>query len=206
MIVKHPSLQWACLSVTGSVKISLLQPFLTRKKTKTNKLVLSLCHRIASCPSWSARNVVSNCPTYSGLSLQTLPLHLGKSATYLKICVMTFILLSLLSFSFLFMILWPSLFSDNPSILNVFTLYDYCPLQNLFAFIQKETFEGLSQEALSFCIQSLKTASALITQRKVMSSPKLDQHQFSLNDLITSSRESLWDLIKWSPKGKCFDL
>ena len=91
---------------------------------------------------------------------------------------------------------------DNPSILNVFTLYAYCSLQNLFAFIQKETFEGLSQEALSFCIQSLKTASALITQRKVMSSPKCDQHQFSPNDLITSSRESLWDLIKWSPKGK----
>ena len=80
---------------------------------------------------------------------------------------------------------------DNPSILNVFTLYAYHSLQNLFAFIQKETFEGLSQEALSFCIQSLKTASALITQRKVMSSPKRDQHQFSPNDLITSSRERL---------------
>lgn len=73
----------------------------------------------------------------------------------------------------------------------MFTLYAYRSLQNLFAFIQKETFEGLSQEALSFCIQSLKTASALITQRKVMSSPKRDQHQFSPNDLITSSRESL---------------
>ena len=34
--------------------------------------------------------------------------------------------------------------------------------------IQKETFEGLSQEALSLCIQSLKTASALIAQRKVI--------------------------------------
>lgn len=37
----------------------------------------------------------------------------------------------------------------------------------LFCLYQKETFEGLSQEALSLCIQSLKTASALITQRKV---------------------------------------
>ena len=165
--------------------------------------MLFLCHRIASCSCWSARNVVSNCPTYSGLSLQTLPLYLGKSALHLKICVMTFILLSLLSFSCLFTYLpW----GYNPSILNVFTLYAYRSLQNLFAFIQKETFEGLSQEALSFCIQSLKTASALITQRKVMSSPKCDQHQFSPNNLITSSRESLWDLIKWSPKGKYFDL
>ena len=165
--------------------------------------MLFLCHRIASCSCWSARNVVSNCPTYSGLSLQTLPLYLGKSALHLKICVMTFILLSLLSFSCLFTYLpW----GYNPSILNVLTLYAYRSLQNLFAFIQKETFEGLSQEALSFCIQSLKTASALITQRKVMSSPKCDQHQFSPNNLITSSRESLWDLIKWSPKGKYFDL
>ena len=93
MIVKHPSLQWACLSVTGSVKISLLQLFFTRKKRKQTN-VLFLCHRIASCSCWSARNVVSNCPTYSGLSLQTLPLYLGKSALHLKICVMTFILLN----------------------------------------------------------------------------------------------------------------
>ena len=111
MIVKHPSLQWACLSVTGSVKISLSHPFLTRKTIKTNKHLFSPCYRIASCSSWSARNVVSNRPTYSGLSLQTLPLYLGKSALHLKICVMTFILLSLLSFSCLFTILWPSLFS-----------------------------------------------------------------------------------------------
>ena len=89
---------------------------------------------------------------------------------------------------------------DNPSILNVFTLYAYRSLQNLFAFIQKETFEGLSQEALSFCIQSLKTASALITQRKVMSSPKHDQHQFSPNDLITSSREKLMRFNKMITK------
>ena len=82
----------------------------------------------------------------------------------------------------------------------MFTLYAYRSLQNLFAFIQKETFEGLSQEALSFCIQSLKTASALITQRKVMSSPKHDQHQFSPNDLITSSREKLMRFNKMITK------
>ena len=38
MIVKHPSLQWACLSVTGSVKISLLQLFFTRKKRKQTNM------------------------------------------------------------------------------------------------------------------------------------------------------------------------
>ena len=71
-----------------------------------------------------------------------------------------------------------------------------------FCLIQKETFEGLSQEALSFCIQSLKTASALITQRKVMSSPKCDQHQFSPNELITSSREKLMRFNKMITKRK----
>lgn len=91
---------------------------------------------------------------------------------------------------------------DNWSILNVFTLYAYRSLQNLFAFIQKETFEGLSQEALSFCIQSLKTASALITQRKVMSSPKHDQHQFSPDDLVTSSTEKLMRFNKMITKRK----
>ena len=159
--------------------------------------MLSLCHRVASCSSRSARNVVSNCPTYSGLSLKTLPLHLGKSAMHSKICGMTFFTIKLTLLQFLvhdplaFSVFTHLPWGDNRSILNLFTLYAYRSLQNLFAFIQKETFEGLSQEALSFCIQSLKTASALITQRKVMSSPKCDQHQFSPNNLVTSSRESL---------------
>ncbi|XP_031565571.1 conserved oligomeric Golgi complex subunit 3-like [Actinia tenebrosa] len=39
-------------------------------------------------------------------------------------------------------------------------------LSKLYRCISKETFEGLSQEALSVCIQSLKLASALITKRK----------------------------------------
>ena len=33
-----------------------------------------------------------------------------------------------------------------------------------------------------------------------------DQQQFSPNDILTLSREKLWELIKWSPKRKCHDL
>ena len=35
---------------------------------------------------------------------------------------------------------------------------------------------------------------------------KSDQHQFSLNNINTSSWEKLWELIKWSPEWKWFDL
>ncbi|KAJ7330669.1 Golgi transport complex subunit 3 [Desmophyllum pertusum] len=44
----------------------------------------------------------------------------------------------------------------------------------------KETFEGLSQEALSLCIQSLKTASALIAQRK----DAINGHLFLIKHLL----------------------
>ncbi|CAH3023669.1 unnamed protein product [Porites evermanni] len=53
-------------------------------------------------------------------------------------------------------------------------------LSKLYRCISKETFEGLSQEALSFCIQSLKTASALITQRK----DAINGHLFLIKHLL----------------------
>lgn len=53
-------------------------------------------------------------------------------------------------------------------------------LSKLYRCISKETFEGLSQEALSHCIQSLKTASALITQRK----DAINGHLFLIKHLL----------------------
>ncbi|KAL9965707.1 hypothetical protein ACROYT_G029547 [Oculina patagonica] len=53
-------------------------------------------------------------------------------------------------------------------------------LSKLYRCISKETFEGLSQEALSLCIQSLKTASALITQRK----DAINGHLFFIKHLL----------------------
>ena len=37
-------------------------------------------------------------------------------------------------------------------------------------------------------------------------SPDSDQHQFLLKISIDNQRERLWELIKWSPQRKCFDL
>ena len=37
-------------------------------------------------------------------------------------------------------------------------------------------------------------------------SPNSDQDLFSPNNVHTLSRDKLWELIKWSPKRKCFDL
>ena len=37
-------------------------------------------------------------------------------------------------------------------------------------------------------------------------SPNSDQDQFSPNNIHTLSTDKLWELIKWSPKRKCFDL
>ncbi|XP_058965587.2 conserved oligomeric Golgi complex subunit 3 [Pocillopora verrucosa] len=53
-------------------------------------------------------------------------------------------------------------------------------LSKLYRCISKETFEGLSQEALSLCIQSLKTASSLIAQRK----DSINGHLFLIKHLL----------------------
>ena len=37
-------------------------------------------------------------------------------------------------------------------------------------------------------------------------SPNSDQDQISPNNIHTLSRDKLWELIIWSPQGKCFDL
>ena len=37
-------------------------------------------------------------------------------------------------------------------------------------------------------------------------SPDSDQDQISLSNIHTLSRDKLWELIKWSLKGKCLDL
>ncbi|XP_032237953.2 conserved oligomeric Golgi complex subunit 3 [Nematostella vectensis] len=53
-------------------------------------------------------------------------------------------------------------------------------LSKLDRCISKETFEGLSQEALSACIKSLKIASALITKRK----DPINGHLFLIKHLL----------------------
>ena len=35
---------------------------------------------------------------------------------------------------------------------------------------------------------------------------KSDQHQFSPNNINTSSSKRLWEWLNWLPKGECFDL
>ena len=37
-------------------------------------------------------------------------------------------------------------------------------------------------------------------------SPNSDQHQFSSISITHNEKKRLWDSIKWSPEGKCFDL
>lgn len=71
----------------------------------------------------------------------------------------------------------------------------FCPFQ-------KETFEGLSQEALSLCIQSLKTASALITQRKVWNYLDLYLVYFVLC-FSQAHRIYLISLIRYCPVRAC---
>lgn len=104
--------------------------------------------RITSSPGRPAGYVVPNGQTHTCVSLKTVPLYFGKSACFGGPSVMIFI-----------QVMWNILWSRCAALQLLIILH--------FCLYQKETFEGLSQEALSLCIQSLKTASALIAQRKV---------------------------------------
>lgn len=104
--------------------------------------------RITSSPGRPAGYVVPNCQTHAGVSLKTLPLYFGKN------CLL--VLVDLWCYLYMMSIMWSRCVVEQCNCKSFF-----------FCLYQKETFEGLSQEALSLCIQSLKTASALITQRKV---------------------------------------
>jgi len=102
--------------------------------------------RITSSPGRPAGYVVPNGQTHTCVSLKTVPLYFGKSACFVGPSVMIFRHAGYLC--------------SRCAAMQLLIILHFC-------LYQRETFEGLSQEALSLCIQSLKTASALIAQRKV---------------------------------------
>ena len=139
--------------------------------------------RITSSPGRPAGYVVPNCQTYTGLSLKTLSLYFGKN------CLL--VLVDLWCYFLMLGIMWSKCIVQQCNCKSFF----FCPFQ-------KETFEGLSQEALSLCIQSLKTASALITQRKVWNYLDLYLVYFVLC-FSQAHRIYLISLIRYCPVRAC---
>ena len=137
--------------------------------------------RITSSPGRPAGYVVPNCQTHVGLSVKTLPLYFGKN----------WFLVSVDLWCYLYMlgIMWCRCVVEECNCKSSV----FCPYQ-------KETFEGLSQEALSLCIQSLKTASALITQRKVCNYSDL---YYLVSCFSQAHRIYLISLIRYCPVRAC---
>lgn len=134
--------------------------------------------RITSSPGRPAGYVVPNCQTHPGVSLKTLPLYFGKN------CLL--VLVDLWCYLYMMGTMWSR------------SVVEQCNCKSFFfCLYQKETFEGLSQEALSLCIQSLKTASALITQRKVCN--YLELHHLVLCFISQAHRRCFVSFIRHCP-------